>query len=124
MPPAHAYTRAMRQRTAFSLVELLTALVLLAVGLAAFARAAGAVARLENDARLRRALAEATQSRLDSLAAQPCGPSRGGQAFHEGVDERWSATSDGRRWLLHDSMAVRARPTFARVYVATVPCPR
>ena len=124
MPAQHAYPHAMRPRSAFSLVELLTALVLLAVGLAAFARAAGAVARLENDARLRRALADATQSRLDSLAAQPCGPARGGQEFHAGVDERWSATSDGRRWSLSDSIAVRARPTFARIYVVTVPCPR
>mgnify|MGYP001563764298 CR=1 FL=1 len=114
----------MRARSAFSLVELLTALVLLAVGLAAFARAAAAVARLENDARLRRVLAEATQSRLDSLAAQPCGPARQGQAVRAGVDERWSATSDGRRWSLSDSLVVRARPTLSRAYVATVPCPR
>lgn len=114
----------MRARSAFSLVELLTALVLLAVGLAAFARAAGGVARLENDARLRRALADATQSRLDSLAAEPCGLARRGRAFHAGVDERWSATSDGRRWSLSDSIEVRARPAMARVYAATVPCPR
>mgnify|MGYP001612196433 FL=1 len=114
----------MRARSAFSLVELLTALVLLAVGLAAFARAAASVARLENDARLRRALAEATQSRLDSLAAQPCGPALRGEAGHAGVDERWSATSDGRHWSLSDSIAVRSRPTFARTYVVAVPCPR
>jgi len=114
----------MHRRPAFSLIELLTALVLLAVGLAAFARAAGAVARLENDARLRRALAAVTQARLDSLAAQPCGPARSGQARFAGVDETWQATSDGRRWTVSDSIAVRSRPTFARVYATSVACQR
>lgn len=113
----------MRRRSAFSLVELLTALMLLAVGLAAFARAAGAVARLENETQLRRALADAMQSRLDSLATEPCGAGRSGQAFHHGITERWLATSDGRRWFVTDSIAVRARPALSRHYVVTIPCP-
>jgi prepilin-type N-terminal cleavage/methylation domain-containing protein len=112
----------MKPRPAFSLVELLTALVLLTVGLAAFVRAAGAVARLENDARLRRALAVVMQARLDSLAAQPCGPAHFGQAFHAGIDERWSAVSDGRRWLLRDTLVVRARPSLGRDYTAVLAC--
>lgn len=112
----------MKRRTAFSLVELLTALVLLAVGLAAFVRAAGAVARLENDARLRRALAVVMQARLDSLAARPCGPAHSGQAFHAGIDERWSAVSDGRRWLLRDTLVVRARPSLGRDYTVALAC--
>ena len=112
----------MLRRSGLSLIELLTALVLLAVGLAAYARAAGAVARLENDARLRRALADVTQARLDSLAALPCASARAGQAQFAGVGEKWSARSDGRRWTLTDSIAVRSRPTFARVYSATVAC--
>lgn len=110
------------RRRAFSLVELLTALVLLAVGLAAFVRAAGAVARLDNDARLRRALADVTQARIDSFAAQPCGAPGAGQANHAGVSERWSASSDGRRWLVVDSLAVRSRPSLARTYAVTVSC--
>lgn len=112
----------MKGRPAFSLAELLTALVLLGVGLAAFVRAAGAVARLENDARLRRALAVVVQARLDSLAARPCGPPHSGQAFHTGIGERWSAINDGRRWLVSDTIVVRSRPTLARVYTATVAC--
>ena len=114
----------MPRRSAFSLIELLIALVLLAVGLAAYARAAGAVARLENDARLRRAIAEVTQARLDSLAALPCGPARSGEAHFAGVGEQWSATSDGRRWEVRESIVVLARPTFARRYAAAVACPR
>lgn len=112
----------MRRRRAFSLVELLTALMLLAVGLAAFVRAATAVARLENDALLRRALAGVTQARLDSLAAQPCGADRTGQASHAGVSERWSASNDGTRWLVTDSIVVRSRPALARVYAASLAC--
>ncbi|MCX5761931.1 MAG: prepilin-type N-terminal cleavage/methylation domain-containing protein [Gemmatimonadetes bacterium] len=112
----------MHHRLAFSLVELLTALVLLSVGLAAFTRAAGGVARLENDARLQRALADVVQARLDSLTSAPCAPSRAGEAHHGGVTERWRAVGDGRRWLLTDSISVPARPTLARTYVAAVTC--
>lgn len=114
----------MRRRTAFSLVELLTALLLLGVGLAAFVRAAGAVSRLENDARLRRALAVVTQARLDTLAAEPCGPARSGKAHFAGVGERWSAASDGRRWVVSDSITIGARPSFSRVYTTALTCPR
>lgn len=114
----------MHRRSAFTLIELLTALVLLAVGLAAHTRAAGAVARLENDARLRRALADVTLARVDTLAAQPCGPARTGQAQRAGVGETWSASSDGRRWTLTDSISVRSRPRLARVYAATIACRR
>lgn len=112
----------MRRRFAFSLVELLTALVLLTVGLAAFVRAAAAVARLENDARLRRALAVVMQARLDSLAARPCGPAHSGQALYAGISERWSAVGDGRRWLVSDTIVVRSRPSLARDYTATLAC--
>lgn len=112
----------MKGRPGFSLAELLTALVLLGVGLAAFVRAAGAVARLENDARLRRALAVVMQARLDSLAARPCGLAQSGHAVHAGIDERWAAISDGRRWFVSDTIAVRSRPSLARDYTATLAC--
>lgn len=112
----------MTRRLAFSLVELLAALVLLAVGLAAFVRAAGAVARLENDARLRRALAVVMQARLDSIAAWPCGPTQSGQAFHAGIGERWSVVSDGRRWMVRHTIVVPSRPSLGRDYTAALAC--
>ena len=110
------------RRTAFSLVELLVALVLLAVGLAACMRAAGAVARLEGDAVRRRRVADVLRARLDSLAATACGPDAGGRATAGGVTEDWQATSDGRRWHLVVRAGAIGRPALARTWTASVRC--
>ncbi len=112
----------MTDRRAFSLIELLAALVLLAVGLAAYARAAAAVARLENDALLRRLVAGAMQARLDTLRAEPCGTARSGEAHLMGVHERWSATPQGRHLLLEGSVDVPARPPLSRRLTAVITC--
>jgi prepilin-type N-terminal cleavage/methylation domain-containing protein len=109
-------------RRAFSLIELLTALVLLAVGLAAYARAAGAVARLENDARLRRLVAAALQARLDTLRAEACGTARSAESHQQGVHERWSVVPQGRHLLLEERVDVPARPPLSRRLTAVIPC--
>lgn len=112
----------MRALRAFSLIELLTALVLLAVGLASYARAAGAVARLENDALLRRLVAAAMQARLDSLGAAACGDARSGDSHRRGVHERWSVVPQGRHRLLTVRVDVPARPSLARRLSASIAC--
>ncbi len=112
----------MRDRRAFSLIELLTALVLLAVGLAAYARAAGAVARLENDALVRRLVAAALQARLDTLRAQACGTARAGESHQAGVHERWSVAPQGRHLVLDVRVEVPARPPLSRGLSAAIPC--
>lgn len=109
-------------RRAFSLIELLTALVLLAVGLAAYARAASAVARLENDAQLRRFVAAAMRARLDTLRAEACGDARSGESRQQGVHERWSVVPQGRHLLLSARVDIPARPALARQLSAAIPC--
>lgn len=111
----------MRKPYAFTVVELLGALVLLAVGLAGFARAAAGVAALERDARLRRAVADAMLARLDTLAGAPCA-SAGGQAASDGVVERWSAIADSGMLVVADTLDVPARPRLTRAIVARVRC--
>jgi len=112
----------MRSRRAFSLVELLTALVLLAVGLAAFVRAAASVARLEADARLRRTVGEVMRARLDTLRGLGCGGEAAGTAQHGGVRERWRARPDGARLALTDTIEVAARPALARAVASAAAC--
>lgn len=112
----------MADRRAFSLIELLTALVLLAVGLASYARAAGAVARLENDALLRRLVAAAMQARLDTLRTESCGDERSGESHQQGVHERWSVVPQGRHLLLTERVDVPARPTLSRRLSAAIAC--
>lgn len=109
-------------RRAFSLVELLAALVLLAVGLAAYARAAGAVARLENDAWLRRLVAGVVQGRLDTLRAEACGAARAGESHQRGVHERWRVVPQGRHLVLDARVEVPARPPLSRRLTASIPC--
>ena len=110
------------RRTAFSLVELLVALVLLAVGLGAGMRAAGAVARLEGDAARRRRVADVLRARLDTLAVTTCGPDVGGHAASGGITEDWQATSVGGRWHLVVRAGAAGRPALARTWTASVRC--
>lgn len=112
----------MHLRQAFSLIELLTALVLLAVGLASYAGAAGAVARLESDALVRRLVAAAMQARLDSLRSEPCGDARWGESRQQGVHERWSVVPQGRHLLLTERVDVPARPAESRQWSVVIAC--
>jgi prepilin-type N-terminal cleavage/methylation domain-containing protein len=113
---------AMRAPRAFTLIELITALVLLGVGLAAHTRAAAAVARLEGTARLRLAAAAVLTARLDSLSGLRCGETRSGVAASAGVHETWHVSPTGRRLLWDDSIAVPGRPSLGRRWSSTLPC--
>ena len=112
----------MRSPRAFTIVELLTALVVLAVGLAAFTRAAGTVARLERNARLQRLVAATLQARLDTLTLLPCGRASSGDTFHDGIRERWRAEPQGRRAVLDLRVDVSARPSLAQHVTSSIPC--
>jgi MprA protease rhombosortase-interaction domain-containing protein len=112
----------MRAPRAFTIVELITALVLLAVGLAAFARAAGAVARLERDARIQRLIGATLRARLDSLTHSACGRASAGDTTHDGIRERWHAGSQGRHIVLDLQIDASARPSLSRRVTSSLPC--
>ena len=116
------YRVCMRAHRAFSMVELLTALVLLVVGLAAFARAVAGVARLENDARIRRVIAAVFVARLDSLSGASCVEARSGDAWQDGVHEIWRVTPGARHVELTDTAVVPARPALSRALSASLAC--
>lgn len=113
----------MRLPRAFSLVELLAALVLLAVGLAATVRAAAGVARLERDAALRHTIASALQARLDTLATGGCGAGSGaGETARDGIRERWTAVAAGARLLVTDTIDAVGRPALSRALSVVIAC--
>lgn len=112
----------MQKRRAFTVIEVLVALVMLGVGLAAFARAAAGVARLEQDARLQRLIAATIQARLDSLSIAACGTDRAGSAAHDGIQERWRAAPRGRHLELDLQIDVLPRPARSRRIAAVLPC--
>lgn len=83
------------RRRAFTLLEVLVALVLLSVGILGVSTSAALVSRMIGDgARLTLAATVAT-ARLEQLRAIPCASATAGAAVTRGVEERWSVAPMG-----------------------------
>jgi Tfp pilus assembly protein PilV len=86
-------------RTAFTLVELLVACLVLGVGVLGLASTSVAVARLTGDAARASTAIERGQARVESLRASHCAGGSGTVAL-AGIAEWWSASSaSGGAWL-------------------------
>ena len=81
-----------RAPAAFTLVEVLVALVVLAAGVLALARAVTALERIERAAARRWAGAALLESGLERMRAAPCAP-RAGADSAPGVVAGWSVTA-------------------------------
>jgi Tfp pilus assembly protein PilV len=98
-----------RNRTGFSLVETLIALVIFEFAMLALAAGAAVAARDLAGAR-RAALAHAmARNRVDRLAAVACPGPGSGSLGANGFTEHWNIQAAGRRRLISDSV-VFARP--------------
>jgi prepilin-type N-terminal cleavage/methylation domain-containing protein len=85
----------------FSLVEVVVAVVVLAVGILALAGTSGAIARMAGLGRHASASAFVAAERLERLRAAPCPPGgAAGSASAGRYLERWSVTPDGPGRLL------------------------
>jgi prepilin-type N-terminal cleavage/methylation domain-containing protein len=113
----------MRSRPAFSLVEVLIALVLLGVGAAGLASAQLGDQRLRAMAATHATLASRARDRWSALALLPCGADTAGTARGSWGRERWSATVADGRWLLVDSLRGPDDRT-PILFSARVACPR
>jgi prepilin-type N-terminal cleavage/methylation domain-containing protein len=92
-------------RGGFSLVELLVALTVLAVGLLALAGVTGGVLRASSAAARGARAVELLEARAESLHAAPCDTASGERAW-DGLRERWSVARDGDLLVLADSVRV------------------
>lgn len=100
----------MRSRRAVSLIEVLVAAVLLAVGIGATLSALTAAARLRERASLRERVARVVADRLARFVADGCVASDTSLAMTVGpIDERWSITRSADRARL-SGRAVGALP--------------
>lgn len=110
----------LRSRRAFTLVELLVAVLLIDVALLALVAGSVVVVRRQNALRARLAAAQAASNRLQTLRAMPCAAGDGRIAGERGIVETWhSATvADGRRQL-RDSVAYADGRDSASVVLAT-----
>jgi type IV pilus assembly protein PilV len=116
-----------RTRSGFTLVEVIAAIMLLAVGLLAIA-GLGVVASKTTRRGAGQTLAAAmAQSRFDSLASVPCAvlapgatPTKGVSTLR-GVREAWVVTDGWNVKRLADTLTVPGRAT-PLVYVSVIPC--
>ncbi len=109
-------------RRAFTLVEVLVALMMLGVG------SAGLVAALTGDRKLRDASAAQlfaagrTRARIEMLALLPCSADAAGTTGSAWGAERWHASVSQSGWSLTDSL-VLVRSAVPLVIQARVACP-
>lgn len=92
------------RRTAFTLVEILVACMVLGVGVLALASTAVAVARLTGDAARAGAAAERGQGHMEAMRAGACVP-LSGALLAGGISEWWSAALSASGQTLMDSVS-------------------
>ena len=95
-------------RAAFTLVEIIVALTLLAVGAAGLASALTADKQLRDAARARTQMAAQLRLRIGTIAASCAGDSSG-VAHGSWGDERWRSVGSGARAQLIDTLIPRRR---------------
>jgi prepilin-type N-terminal cleavage/methylation domain-containing protein len=96
----------------FTLVEIIVALTLLAVGAAGFATALTADKRFRDSARARTLMSAQLRERLATIAATRCDADVTGAVGGWWGDEHWTATRNGGRWRVVDSL-IPSRPLLA-----------
>jgi prepilin-type N-terminal cleavage/methylation domain-containing protein len=111
-----------RPRAAFSLVELLIAIVLLGVGLAGLALALAGDRRLRDLADSDARAAARSRARVELLVARPCAVDTSGTSAEPWGSESWRAVAADGAWHLTDSLVLR-RSHVPLVIEARVACP-
>lgn len=91
-------------RTAFTLVELLVACMVLGIGVLALASTAVAVARLSGDSARAGAATERGQGRMEAMRAAPCIPVSGA-LLTGAISEWWSASPSAGGQTIMDSVS-------------------
>jgi prepilin-type N-terminal cleavage/methylation domain-containing protein len=115
-----------RARRAFTLIEILVALMMMGVAAAGLVSALTGDHRLRDMAAVRTFAADRARERLELLAALPCAGDTSGTTISALGAERWRASvsrSVSRSaWLLTDSVVPRS-PAHVLVFEARVACP-
>jgi prepilin-type N-terminal cleavage/methylation domain-containing protein len=114
--------RARCARRAFTIIELLVALVLMGVAAAGLAGALTGDRRLRDLAAAQAFAADRTRERLELLAALPCSSEASGTSSSVWGLERWRASSSQVAWSLTDSLLLR-RSAAPLVIEARIACP-
>jgi len=112
-------------RSAFTLVELLVAIVVFTIGLLALAATAGLVAARVGDGARLSASAHLARSIMDSLATRPCDAIAGGVTALAGSSATWSVTRDSASTTVALTLGSALRRRNRQdAYRLVVPCVR
>ena len=114
----------LRARRAFTLVEVIVAVVLIDVGLLALLAATAVLMRADTDARARLDATRAADARLGRLGAMTCDSSAAGTTSGHARSESWSATlPPGDVRELRDSVSFSMHGSTSFVVLSTrLPC--
>jgi prepilin-type N-terminal cleavage/methylation domain-containing protein len=107
----------------FSLVELVVAMMLVAVGVLSLVGANALFVRRRNEARERLAAVTAASSRVARLSSSSCLPTNGTANGPFGIAERWSVVLLGNATReIADSVRFGANPAHDVVIRTRLPC--
>lgn len=112
-----------RFRRGFSIVELVVAMMLVAIGLLSLVGANTVLVRRRNEARQRLTAVTAATNRVAQLSSGPCLSVSGAANGSPGMAERWSVRSEPNATReIVDSVHFGARPAHAFAVHTRVPC--
>jgi prepilin-type N-terminal cleavage/methylation domain-containing protein len=114
-----------RTRRGFSIVELIVAMMLVAVGLLSLVGANTVFVRRRNEARQRLAAVAAAANRVARLSSSACLPANGMATGAFGISERWSVVLRGGANAtreIADSVLFGANPAHDVVVRTRLPC--
>ena len=117
--------RTMHQRAAagFTLVELLVAMMVFAIGVLGLAATAASVTRLMGGATRQTIAANIAQSRLEKLRASPCGTLTNGADTTRGVVSAWTVQPVTRGVNVTETVIFPTQGgNRTRTYKTTLPC--
>jgi prepilin-type N-terminal cleavage/methylation domain-containing protein len=111
-----------RARRAFTLVELLVALIMMGVAVAGLAGALAGDRRLRNQAAAHLFAADRVRERLEQLAVLPCSADASGSSTSPWGSERWRASPSQLSWSRADTLMLGRSPA-PLVIQARILCP-
>jgi prepilin-type N-terminal cleavage/methylation domain-containing protein len=117
-----------RNKRGFTIIEILVAIILLAVGLVSLAALGPATMKLTKGGAVQTAATALSEARFDSLASIPCqtlaangSPTTGSGSRERGIREKWVVTDGYNVKRLVDTLWLPGR-TRPLVYQNVLPC--
>ena len=114
----------MQAREGFTIVELLVALMIFAVGMLGLAATAGSVTRMMGGAKRQVIAATVAQTRLERLRSSPCTSIVSGADTTRGIISTWTVTAVTRGVNISEKVSFKTSKSAlrTRTYTTTIPC--